>query len=418
MNIDGAIREQLSALIIVVVTGLSLSALGAEFPQKFVFAATDEPAEAVVVSTNSAFTAERGWGFELNSRVEPGGGGVTSSQPFFFSVAVPEGNHRVAISFGDAKMATTNTVKAEMRRLMLERIVTRPGEFTTRTVMVNTRTPAIPGGDQVRLKQREKDNEMVNWDDKLTLEFNGSRPGLVALEVAPADVPTVFLLGDSTVCDQPQEPWNSWGQMLPRFFKPGIAVANHAQSGESIRSSLGARRFDKVFSEMQPGDWLFVQYGHNDMKDKATNALATFKTNLKDIVVRTREHGGTPVLITSMERKVGIEHDTLADYPDAVREVAREEAVALVDLHAMSKELYESLGSDLDRAFQDGTHHNAYGSYELARCVVLGIRQSNLSLAELLVDDVPDFDPSHPDSFAQFNVPASPIRSEAKPDGN
>jgi lysophospholipase L1-like esterase len=238
------------------------------------------------------------------------------------------------------------------------------------------------------------------------------------LEVERAEAPVVFLLGDSTVCDQPREPWNSWGQMLPRFFGPDIAVANHAESGESIKSSLGARRFDKVFSQMKPGDWLLLQFGHNDMKDKATNALATYKSNLKRLLVRTREHGGTPVLVTSMERKAGIEHDTLAGYPNAVREVAKEDNVALIDLHAMSKVLYRALGANLDRAFQDGTHHNNYGSYELARCVVEGIREQVPGLARCLAVDAGDFDPAHPDPVDSFKMSPSPLSDKTKPDGN
>jgi lysophospholipase L1-like esterase len=270
----------------------------------------------------------------------------------------------------------------------------------------------------VHLKTRETTTEIWDWDEKLTLEFNGANPCITKLEIEKADVPTVFLLGDSTVCDQPAEPWNSWGQMLPRFFKPEIAVANHAESGETIRSSLGAQRFEKVFSLMKPGDYLFVQFGHNDMKDHATNALATYKANLKKVVARTRELGGTPVLVTSMERKGGVEQDTLAGYPDAVREVAKEENCALIDLHAMSRTFYRALGADVGKAFQDGTHHNNYGSYELAKCVVEGIKQAKLPLAKFIADDFGNFDPAHPDSVASFEMPVSPMVSREKPLGN
>jgi len=397
---------------------LAVSAFAAEVNYKFTFDPSAIKTGFQSVAPEMAFTAERGFGFDLGSKAEQGNGCVTSDRPFFFSVAAPEGNYEVIITFGDAKAATTNTVKSELRRLMLERVITKPGEFVTRKINVNVRTPEIRGGDHVRLKQREKDNEMVNWDGKLTLEFNGSCPGIAALEISPAPVPTIFLLGDSTVCDQPLEPWNSWGQMLPRFFKPGVAIANHAQSGESIKSSLGAKRFDKVFSEMKKGDWLLLQYGHNDMKDKATNALETYKANLKKIVVQTREKGGTLVLVTSMERKNGIEHDTLAGYPDAVRAVAKEESVALIDLHAMSKVLYGALGTNLDMVFQDGTHHNNYGSYEIAKCIAQGIRENKLPLAKFLADDFIGFDPAKPDVAAAFDVPKSPMRSEKKPDGN
>jgi len=88
----------------------------------------------------------------------------------------------------------------------------------------------------------------------------------------------VYLLGDSTVCDQPLEPYASWGQMLPRFFRPGVAIANHAESGESLRGSRGARRLDKVLSVLRPGDYLFLQFGHNDMKSVSA---ADYKAELK-----------------------------------------------------------------------------------------------------------------------------------------
>ncbi len=370
----------------------------------------------ILVAKTNAYGADPGFGFEPGAALAEGDGFVTSDRPFQFSVRLPEGNCRVKITLGDTVGESETTVKAELRRLMLERVRTDSGKFVTREVIVNLRNPLFEGDFTVRLKPRERETEFAAWDDKLTLEFNGARPCLRALEISPADVPTVFLLGDSTVCDQPREPWGSWGQMLPRFFKPEVAVANHAESGESLKSSLSARRFDKVFSLLRPGDWLFLQYGHNDMKDRATNALADYRENLRKIVARTREKGGMPVLVTSMERKDGVERDTLAGYPDAVREIARETGAALIDLHAMSRTVYRALGPKLDQAFQDGTHHNNFGGYELARCVVEGIRRQVPALAKFLASDVKPFDPEHPDEPEQFNLPASPEATLRKPD--
>jgi lysophospholipase L1-like esterase len=367
----------------------------------------------------NGFSSATGSGFDFGSSVSRmPGGGVTSDRPFFFSVALPEGSYRVTATFGDPSGATTNYVKAEARRLILEDVRTAKGEFASRRFVVNTRTIDYPGG-KVHLKPRELTDEAVTWDGKLTLEFNGLRPVLRALEIVPAtNVTTVYITGDSTVCDQSLEPWNSWGQMLPRFFDDHVAVANYAESGESVRSSLGAHRFDKVFSLIRPGDFLFVQFGHNDMKDHATNALEVYQSNLKKIIAAARERGAIPVLVTSMERKNGINGPTLAGYPDAVRTVAREENVALIDLNTVSVKLYRALGADLGRAFQDGTHHNNYGSYELARCVVEGIKENKLALAKNLAADYAPFDPSHPDALADFHIPASPTRDSAKPDGN
>ena len=380
----------------------------------------------IQVLPDTAFTKARGYGFEPGPAIQGGDRGgddplrghfCTSDRPFLFSVALPEGNYNVTVTLGDQAGPSTNTVKAESRRLMLERVITSPGQFERRTFTVNIRTPQIPGGTAVRLKEREK--EVLHWDDKLTLEFNGSRPALCALEITPAtNAITVFLLGDSTVTDQPREPWNSWGQMLTRFFQPGIAVANHAESGESLKSSLGAHRVQKVLTTIKPGDYLLIQYGHNDQKDRATNALATYKTNLTKLVADTRARGATPVLITSMERRSGLDNDTLGDYPATVRQVAKEQNAPLIELHDMSRAFYRALGPDLKRAFQDGTHHNACGSYELARCVVEGIRLNKLGLAPFLLEDVPPFDPNHPDPVGSFNVPPSPRSSTDKPDGS
>ena len=372
----------------------------------------------IQITPTNLYSAGAGYGFEPDANVTVAGGCVTSTNPFYFSVKLPEGNYRVTVRLGDRTGESTTTIKAELRRLMLEKVHTVAGGTVTRSFIVNLRTPQIPGDGEVRLKPREMGSEKWDWDDKLTLEFNGTRPSLNTLEIEKADVPTVFILGDSTVCDQPAEPWNSWGQMLPRFFRPDIAVANHAESGETIASSLGAHRFEKVFSLMKAGDYLLLQFGHNDMKSRATNALERYTTDFKRVIAETRAKGGTPVLVTSMERKAGVEHPTLAGYPDAVREVAREEHCALIDLNAMSVVFYKALGTNLSKAFVDGTHHDNYGSYELAKCVVEGIRQDKLPLAKFVVDDFGNFDPTKPDDVNMFEMPASPNVSAVRPLGN
>lgn len=389
----------------------------------------------VLATTN--YSKETGYGFEPGAEVQcvdRGGKDAlrsdlcASDKPFYFSIALPEGNYNVTVTFGDKAAETTATVKAELRRLMLEKVHTAPGKFETRTFTVNIRTPQIPTGGEVKLKEREKTMEIWNWDEKLTLEFNNARPSICSIEITRAEnIPTVFLLGDSTVCDQPREPYNSWGQMLTRFFRPGIAVANHAESGESLRSSLGARRLDKVLSLMKPGDYLLIQYGHNDEKEKGkgVGAFTTYKAALKKFVAGARGAGGTPVLITPMHRRTfddaGKITNSHGDYPEAVRQVAKEEKVPLIDLNSSSKLFYEALGPEKSKlAFKegDGTHHNNYGSYELARLIVEGIRAGKLGIAKYLARDVPSFDPSHPDPPESFAVPPSPLSTDIKPLGS
>src|SRR5207253_8916885 len=108
------------------------------------------------------------------------------------------------------------------------------------------------------------------------------------------------------------------------------------------------------------------------------------------------------------------------DYPEAVRQVAKERNVPLIDLNAMSKSLYEAWGvGPSKRAFapNDNTHHNNYGSYELAKCIVEGIKAGRLAIVKYLLN-VPRFDPAHPDPIASFNIPASPLSAKLKPLGN
>jgi lysophospholipase L1-like esterase len=351
-------------------------------------------------------------------------GALASAAPRYFSFQVPtEGNYRVTIALGDPDADALTTVKAELRRLMVENAPTAKGQYEKRAFLVNVRRPQIAGGGEVRLKPRERESEALAWDDRITLAMFGS---VAAVDVEKADdVPTLFIAGDSTSTDQPGEPYNSWGQMLPRFFKPEIAVANHGESGESLKSFIAERRLAKVMSVIRPGDYLFIQMGHNDQKERGEGigAFTTYKADLERFVAEARQHGATPVLITSMHRLTfdadGKITNSLGDYPEAVRRLAREQNVALIDLNAMSKTLYEAIGpQNAPRLFagKDTTHHSDYGSYELAKCVVEGIRASGLPLAKMLAD-TPPFDPAHPDLFDEFNVPADPPAGAGRPYG-
>src|SRR5262245_36093733 len=128
------------------------------------------------VLADSIYDPKIGYGFEPGSSVscsDRGGSDTkrsdfcTSDKPFYFSVALPEGSYKVTLTFGDAKQETRTTVKAELRRLMLESIETAPGKFVTSTFVVNIRTPQISTGGEVKLKDREKTSEAWAWDEKL-----------------------------------------------------------------------------------------------------------------------------------------------------------------------------------------------------------------------------------------------------------
>jgi beta-galactosidase len=396
-------------------------------------------AGAVQVVASTTYSHERGYGFLETSgitcqdRKTPDAARsdfCTSDTAFRFVVDLPEGNYRVTVTLGDADGESLTTVRTESRRLMLEHVATPRGAFTTRTFTVNIRNSRLIAGGSVALKSREVG--VADWDDRLTLEFGDRRPAVAAVDIAPApEAITVFLAGDSTVTDQTAEPWSAWGQMLPRFFTEGVAVANHAESGESLRSFVAERRFEKIFDQIKSGDYLFLQFAHNDQKLGADTA--TYEASLRSVIAETRRRRAVPVLVTSMHRRRfdarGVIVNTLESFPDAMRRVARQEGVALIDLTAMSQRFFEALGPDGSRrAFvhyaagtfpgqtaelKDDTHFNAYGAYELARAVVEGIKAAGLGLAARLAPDVRPFDPGHPDPPDGWSLPQSPSAGPA-----
>jgi hypothetical protein len=133
----------------------------------------------------------------------------------------------------------------------------------------------------------------------------------------------------------------------------------------------------------------------------------TYKAYLKVYVAEARLRGATPVLVTPMDRGArgtGAPTRGHGGYPEAMREVADEEDVPLIDLYEMSIALYEGAGADAAKILADGTHSTAYGGYEFAKCIVTGIKQNELDLANFIVDDFKDFDPTHPDSEAALNL--------------
>lgn len=388
------------------------------------------------LSANTTYGAkEAGWDLQLPpERIARSG--CSSSKSFFFSIPVPEGNYKVTVVLG-GEAASDTTVKAESRRPMLVRIATKADTYRTERFTVNVRRPEIAGGTTV-VKRKPREIGSLDWDEKLTLEFAGTRPALrsIAVNPAPANTPVIYIAGDSTVTDQEHEPWAAWGQMLPAFFGPSVAVANNAESGETIRSFVGENRFPKIFSEIKRGDYLLMQFGHNDQKQgRGYVSPDDYADLLRKYIAMTRAVGATPVLLTPMNRRTfdsdGHVTDTLAPYPETVRKVAVEEKVALIDLNGMSKTLYEAIGEANSRslfvyapantypeqpeALHDDTHFNAYGAWELARCVVLGLQEDRSPLVKFLRDPKTRFDPAHPDSPGSVAIPATPFVDVQKP---
>lgn len=365
------------------------------------------------VSPDATFDAVRGYGFE--TRV---------GDYKVFSVAAPEGDYAVTLW---PAVQGPMSVWAESRRLMA-RSVEGPVRFT-----VNVRRPELgpspPDGSdspQVRLNARELGSR--SWDDRLTLAFDQS---VARIEIVPVTETRLVLLGDSTVADQGEGDYFSWGQMLPHFVDRTVSVANHAESGESLKSFLKSQRLDKALSQLRPGDVVVIQFGHNDSKAQYpltyAEAETTFRSYLRLYVDEIRRRGASPVLVTSPHRRTfdpdGRIRNSHGSYPEATRAVAREQAVPLIDLTLATARLYEALGPEGSRqAFadsgRDGSHHNAYGACLLAWAVADGLRAIDAPIADRISTEIPVLDLDNPPAFENFDLKLLPSRPTQRPAGS
>ena len=362
-----------------------------------------------------------------------------STEPFSYSVAVPDGNYRVTVTVGHKKRAGQTVVRAESRRHFFDVISTKKGQFETVSFLVHKHSPMID--DKVRVKLKPRELTYKNWDDSLTLSFCGPAPAVKSIKVEPvSDVTTVFLCGNSTVVDQEDEPWASWGQMITRWFDDQVVVANFAESGLSCTSFLAQLRLDKILSMMKKGDYVIVEFGHNDEKEKKAGdgAWYSYSRNLKIFADRVREKGGNIIFVTPTARRLFTKDHQLGythgDYPEAMRTVAKREGVPFIELNGMTRRFYEALGEEgskqalvhypantfanQPKPLADNTHFNPYGAWEVAKMIVMGLKQLNSPLADHLRSDWQDFNPAQPDDANQFVWHLSGGSNITKPDGN
>lgn len=364
-----------------------------------------------------------------------------SNAPFTRNIEVPDGNYKVTVVLGSKKKAGKTVVRAENRRLMIDEIATKKGQFKTVEFVVNKRSPEIGNGKVVKVKEREK---LYNtWDKDLNLEFTGAAPAVKEVKIErDTTATTIFLCGNSTVVDQPYEPWASWGQMIPRWFGPEVAISNHAESGLTAGSFLASNRLDKILAMMKKGDYVICEFGHNDQKEKMAGAGAwyNFSYNLKIFIDKVREKGGNVIFVTPTQRRRFDDatnskiQETHGDYPDAMRAVAKREGVPVIELHDMTRTFFETLGYEnskkalvhypantfpgQDKPLADNTHFNPYGAYEISKMVVMGMKQLNLPIVKYLRSDWKDFNPAQPDDYNKFVWYNSVKQDVTKPDGN
>jgi pectinesterase len=207
--------------------------------------------------------------------------------------------------------------------------------------------------------------------------------------------------------DHPME--RGWGMMLPEFFNSKIKVDNRAVNGRSSKNFLTEGRWAKVYEQIKPGDYVFIQFGHNDEKTDTllhTDPETSFKTNLTRYVCETRERGGIPVLFTSIVRRTfnpdGTLRDTHGRYIGAVREVANQLQVICIDLNTATQKLILSMGDEPSKALymwtaptainptieirKDNTHLNIEGARTVAQLAVDSLRLKIPALKRYILD--------------------------------
>lgn len=227
----------------------------------------------------------------------------------------------------------------------------------------------------------------------------------------PAGPITLFLVGDSTMANKPVIPANAergWGQMLPAYFKDSVRVENHAMNGRSSKSFLAEGRWAAITNRLRAGDWVIIQFGHNDEKKedpkRFTEPAGEFRTNLIRYVRETQSCGAHPILATPVVRRSfstdGKLKDTHGDYPPAVREVATGLGVPLLELNLRSAAIVQALGPErskklylwvgpdefpqIQTAKEDNTHFCAYGATRMCDLAVMELEKAAPELAQHL----------------------------------
>lgn len=234
---------------------------------------------------------------------------------------------------------------------------------------------------------------------------------LMAFAIRPEKKTTVYLVGDSTMCDyEPaRAPLTGWGMPFRYFFDSSIVIANHAKGGRSTRTFLSEGRWKPIVDSLQAGDYVLMQFGHNDeakeerYKDRYTPVI-DYKTNLVKFITETRAKKAIPVLITPVSRlrfKEGRQQETHEEYTAAMYEVAKQQNIPFIDLDKKSRELYQGLGEENAKLLfmqlspgehptypdgqQDNTHFNEYGARRIAQLVLAGLRENKIELAERII---------------------------------
>ena len=337
---------------------------------------------------------------------------LTAKGDMVFSVALPQGNYEVTFILGDGENESETTVWAENRKLMLDRITLAGGVFSRQTVSLRRmETRSMDGSVTMSIKDREKDYR--TWDKKLTFVISGKAPAVAGIEIKRNDnVTTLWLCGNSTVVDQITAPWAGWGQMAPGFFKSSLAIANYAESGLTASGFYSMKRLAKILAEVKKGDFVTVQFAHNDQKNQ--NDVNNYEATLTKYANEIKAKGAIPLFVTSTARQNETDPKTaVGGLPERMRALGKKLGVTVLDLNQHSITLGKALGGNKEKMYMytasDKTHFCEYGAYELARANIEEIKAKVPELAKHLRDDHEAFDSSKPDPLDVLTRAKTPI---------
>ncbi|MGF6822193.1 fibronectin type 3 domain-containing protein [Microbacterium sp. ZKA21] len=362
---------------------------------------------ALGVTSATAYAAEWGYGFSTaptSATPDVDRGGDDALRRDFiaaagatFEVDLGAGDYSVQVIAGDAEAASTTTITAES----IAKVQANPQAAGAYLEM------AFP---------------IALVDGRLTLQIGGDAAAVNALTITrlPARtagaISTAYITGDSTVQTYDPiayAPQAGWGQMIEKFFADDIAFANHAIGGRSSKNFITQGRLDEVLRGIRPGDYLMVQFGHNDATQGVDDRYASpadYKEYLRTYVEGARQRGATPILVTPVSRRsfnaeTGEFNVSFPEYVEKMTELAQEENVLLVDLSASSRAYLNEIGPDAAKAVflhvdpgvfpnrpagtVDDTHFQEYGAIQMARLIAQDVAQLDDPLAAKVTDVEP-----------------------------
>jgi lysophospholipase L1-like esterase len=284
----------------------------------------------------------------------------TGSKPIRCTIPVPNnGNYNVTVELGNAQAASVSQVQAELYRIVVPVVSLSAGAYSQHTFSVNVRAEDHDGYDAP--------------GKELDIMIDGDAPALRGLGYAAADLPTLFVVGDSTVCDWdpahaslgPTE--RGWAQEFSQFLRPGLAVANYADSGDTAGSLYG--KFASRGAELEEGDYLFIQFGHNDQKSQ--DGIDSYKSNLMKFIDDAREKKAIPILFSPVARKSAtLTSPGFAGLDQQARDLAQAENVPFVDLTTLSINYYATVDESLlFTSTSESTHFNIVGASAVSKLV-------------------------------------------------